>query len=367
MSLEDIIRPELAPLKPYAPGLRVSQVRERCGKDLICKLSSNEAPLGPFPAAVKAMEAVLPRLNRYPDGGAAALREKLANLLDVDLDQIAVGNGSNELLRLIGQAVLRPGDEVVFGWPSFIVYPMVTALFGAKEVRVDLTENAANDLEAMADAITDATRLVFLCNPNNPTGAIYDKAAFERFLDRVPDHVLVVADEAYFEYACDDPEYPDALRYFDGTRPLAVCRTFSKMYALAGLRVGYTIAPAALVDAIAKVREPFNVSTVAQVAAYFSLDDDAEVARRRAENQEQKTYLYSCFDRLGIDYVPSHTNFVYVRTKRPVEVFQALLDEGIIARDFGSAPALRVGVGSAEESRLTAEAFEKVVRRLGPL
>ena len=367
MSLADIIRPELAPLKPYAPGLRVSQVRERSGKDVISKLSSNEAPIGPFPSAISAMETVLPRLNRYPDGGAVALREKLAARLGVDFDQIAVGNGSNELLALIGQAVLRPGDEVVFGWPSFIVYPMVTALFGAREVRVDLKGDSAYDLDAMAEAITAATRLVFLCNPNNPTGAIYDRAAFERFLDRVPGHVLVVADEAYFEYAVDDPAYADALKYFDGRRPLAVCRTFSKMYALAGLRVGYTIAPAELVDAIAKVREPFNVNTVAQVAAYFSLDDDAEVRRRRTENQEQKTYLYSCFDRLGIDYVPSHTNFVYVRTKRPVEVFQALLEEGIIVRDFGSAPALRVGVGSAEESRLTAEAFEKVVARFGSL
>lgn len=366
MSLDDIIRPDLAPLKPYAPGLRVSQVRERSGKDVIAKLSSNEAPLGPFPSALRAMEAVLPKLNRYPDGGAVALREKLATRLGVDAAQIAVGNGSNELLSLIAQTVLRPNDEVVFCWPSFVVYPMATALFGAKDVRVDLTDDAAYDLDAMADAITDATRLVFLCNPNNPTGAIYSKAALERFLDRVPDHVLVVADEAYFEFV-EDSDYPDSLRYFDGERPLAVCRTFSKMYSLAGLRIGYAIAPEPLVEALGKVREPFNVSSIAQVAAYYSLDDDDEVGRRRKQNREQKASLCSAFDRLGISYVPSHTNFVYVKTDKPVETFQALLEEGIIARDFGSAPALRVGVGSEAEARLTVDAFETVVERFGSL
>jgi histidinol-phosphate aminotransferase len=182
----------------------------------------------------------------------------------------------------------------------------------------------------------------------------------------VPDHVLVVADEAYFEYVSAD-DYPDSLEFFDGVRPLAVLRTFSKIYGLAGLRVGYGVMPEPLRTAVNKLREPFNVNTVAQIAAYYSLGDTDEIERRKRENQEQKTYLYACFDRLGISYTPSETNFVYVHTAKPVEVFEALLAEGIIVRDFGTAPALRVGVGTPDESRALCSALERVVEKLGPL
>ncbi|MCL4079051.1 histidinol-phosphate transaminase [Coriobacteriia bacterium Es71-Z0120] len=364
MAIDDIIRPDLEPLVPYAPGLRASQVREQAGVDTVLKLSSNEHPCGPFPTAMAAMRAVLPRLNRYPDGACAALKEKLARRLGVDTETLVIGNGSNEVLRLIAQAVLRPGDEVVFAWPSFVVYPMVAAIFGGVAVRVPLADGDVHDLEAILDAITPRTRIVFLCNPNNPTGTIYGKDAFARFMERVPDHVLVVVDEAYFEFVTS-PEFPDALTWFDGERPLAVCRTFSKMYSLAGLRVGYAVMPPVLARAIDKVREPFNVNTVAQVAAYYSLDDEAEVRRRRAENQEQKTYLYSCFDRLGITYAPSETNFVYVHTSQPVEAFQALLAEGVIVRDFGTSPALRVTVGTPSDTERTIRAFEAAAAKLG--
>jgi len=363
---DTLIRTELEPMVPYAPGLRGSEVRERCGRELICKLSSNEHPAGPFPSAIRAVEAVLPQLNRYPDGSCRALRRALSERLDFPFDNVVVGSGSNEILRLIAQALLRPGDEAVFAWPSFIVYPMVTQMFGATAVRVPLKEGEIHDLEAILAAITDKTRIVFLCNPNNPTGTIYHRDEFERFLERVPAHVLVVADEAYFEFVTE-PDYPDTLRYLDLERPLVALRTFSKIYSLAGLRVGYGVMPTPLARAIDKIREPFNVNTVAQVAAYYSLDDDAEVRRRRAENQEQKTYLYSCFDRLGLTYIPSQTNFVYLKTERAVEMFEALLGEGIIARDFGTAPALRLGVGTPEDTRATIEAFEVVAAKLGTL
>ena len=366
MSWDELIRPDLEPLVPYAPGLRASQVRERSGKDIVLKLSSNEHPCGPVPIAMAAMREVLPRLNRYSDGACTALRTKLAKRFGVPLETVAVGNGSNELLRLLAQVVLRPGDEVVFPWPSFVVYPMVTAIFGAKAVRVPLAEGDFVDLDAMLAAITPQTRLVFLCNPNNPTGTIYGREAFERFLAAVPAHVLTVVDEAYFEFVTDET-YPDGLAYFDGERPIVVARTFSKIYSLAGLRVGYAICPPQIVQAMDKVREPFNINTVAQVAAYYSLDDEAEVRRRRKENQEQKTYLYSCFDRLGITYARSETNFVYFHTSRPVEVFQALLEEGVIVRDFGNAPALRVGIGTPEDTQMTIAALEVVAARLGKL
>lgn len=366
MDWDGLIRDELGPMVPYAPGLRASEVRERSGHDVIRKLSSNENPYGPVPAAVQAMSAVLSRLNVYPDGSARALRDRLAGHLGVDAAHLVVGNGSNELLRLIAQCVLRPGDEVVFAWPSFVVYPMVTQLMGATAVKVPLAEGEVHDLDAMLAAITDKTRIVFLCNPNNPTGSIYGRDAFARFMDAVPEHVLVVIDEAYFEYVTDD-SYPNGIEWFDGSRPVCVLRTFSKIYSLAGLRVGYGMFPAPMVEAISKVREPFNVNTVAQIAAYYSLDDQAEIERRREENREQKEFLYATFERLGVDYVPSQTNFVYVATDRPQEVFQELLSDGVIVRDFGTAPALRVGIGTPEDTQVTVEAFERIVAKLGSL
>ncbi len=366
MDWDAAIRAELKPMVPYAPGLRVSEVRERTGKQTVLKLSSNEHPCGPFPSAVRAMEAVLPRLNRYPDGSASALRRALCERLGVESEHLVVGNGSNEIIRLIAQSLLQPGDEVVFAWPSFVVYPMVTQMFGATAIKIPLTAGEVHDLDSIATAIRDSTRIVFLCNPNNPTGTIYERKEFERFLDNVPSHVLVVVDEAYFEFVQAE-EYPDGRTYFDGDRAIAVLRTFSKIYSLAGLRIGYGMLPAPLAAAVHKVREPFHVNTVAQVGAYYSLNDDSEVDRRRKENQEQKAYLYSAFDRLGVSYVPSETNFVYVKTCKPVEVFEALLAEGVIVRDFGTSPALRVGIGTPEDTRITMAAFESVVTRLGSI
>jgi histidinol-phosphate aminotransferase len=361
---EALIRRELDGMVPYAPGLRASEVRERSGKERILKLSSNEHPAGPFPNAVAAMRDALADLNRYPDGSVRRLATRLSSRLAVADDTLAIGSGSNELIRLIAQAILKPRDEVVFAWPSFVVYPMVAQMFGATAVRAPLAPGEVHDLVAMAAAITERTKIVFLCNPNNPTGTIYRRAEFEEFLGKVPPEVLVVLDEAYFEFVTD-PAYPDGLRYFDGERPIVVLRTFSKIYSLAGLRIGYGVMPAPLVRAVHKIREPFNVNSIAQVGAYHSLDDDAEVERRRRENQEQKTYLYSCFDRLGVRYVPSEANFVYFMTDRPVEVFEALLLEGVIARDFGTAPALRLGVGTPEDTGVVCAAFENVAGKLG--
>ncbi len=360
---QSIVRSEVHPMVPYSPGLRASEVRASSGKDRVIKLSSNEHPAGPVPKAMRAMSEVLPRLNRYPDGSARALRSRLAKRLGVSFDQVTVGSGSNEIINLIGQAVLRPGDEVVFGWPSFVVYPMISALMGATAVRVPL-EDDTYDLDAMLDAVTERTRIVFLCNPNNPTGSIYRRPELERFLGAIPEGVLVVSDEAYFEFVTDT-EFPDGLSYFDGERPFCVLRTFSKAYSLAGLRVGYGIVPERLREALDKVRAPFNVNSVAQVAAYYSLDDDAEVRRRRAENQELKEYLYACFDRLGVAFVPSEANFVYMKTERPLEAFEALLAQGVIVRAFGETPALRITIPAAEDCDAVIEAIEAAHEALG--
>lgn len=366
MDWNGLLREELAPLVPYAPGLRASEVRERLGGAEVHKLSSNENPYGPTPLAVRAMEAVLPRLNLYPDGSARALRAALAEHLGVEERHVVVGNGSNELLRVIAQAVLRPGDEAVFAWPSFVVYPMSTQLMGAHAVKVPLKADHAHDLEAMLAAITDKTRVVFLCNPNNPTGTIYSRDDFAQFMDSVPDHVLVVADEAYFEYVTDE-RYPDALEWFDGSRPLCVLRTFSKIYSLAGLRVGYGVMPEQMVEAVNKVREPFNVNTVAQVAAYYSLQDQEEIAWRRQVNAEQRQRLYEAFDRLGIGYAKSETNFIYVAAENSKQLFDHLLSHGVIVRDFGTSPALRVGIGTPEDTDATIAAMESAIEEFGTL
>jgi histidinol-phosphate aminotransferase len=365
MSWDEIIRADLAGRAPYRPGLRASEVRERTGRERVIKLSSNEWPGGPFPSAVEAVQAVAPRLNRYPDGAARTLRKRLAERLGIDGAQVAVGSGSNELLRLIAQAVLVPGDEVVYPWPSFVVYPMVCAMFGVKGVAVPL-KDGVHDIDAMLAAVNAKTKMLFLCNPNNPTGTIYGKKAFAKVLAKVPSHVLVVADEAYFEFATD-PDYPDAMASFDGERPLVVARTFSKIYALAGARVGYAAMPRQLAEAIDKVREPFNVSAPAQAAAYYSLEDDAEVGRRRATNEEQKALLYAAFDRLAVGYLPSQANFVWALTAKSAEAFEALIEEGVIVREFGAAGALRVTTPLPEDTPAVIAAFEAVSDRLGGL
>jgi len=239
-------------------------------------------------------------------------------------------------------------------------------MFGAVKVPVPLDADLRHDLPAMLAAITPRTRIVFLCNPNNPTGTIYTREAFERFLAAVPDHALLVLDEAYFEYVTAS-DYPNGLDYFDGVKPIVVLRTFSKMYSLAGLRVGYGVMPEAMVDAVNKVRDPFNVNTVAQVAAYYSLDAVDEVARRRAENARERDRLGEAFDRLGIRWAPSETNFVYIASDRSKELFDELLGHGIIVRDFGTAPALRVGVGTPEDTDATIAAFERVMDERGTL
>lgn len=359
MDWEALFRPEIAPMTPYSPGLRASQIRERCGCTEIHKLSSNENPYGPVPEAVEAMQAVLPFLNRYSDGSSSALRERLSQHLGHDESNIVVGNGSNELLRIIAQCVLRPGDECVYAWPSFIVYPTVVQLMGATKVAIPLTSDGIHDLDGMADAITERTRLVFLCNPNNPTGTTYSRDAFKRFMERVPAHVLVVVDEAYIEYVTD-PEVADGLEWFDGERGLCVLRTFSKIYSLAGARVGYAIAPLPLVEAMARVREPFNVNMVGQIGAAYSLDATDEIVRRREENAAQRVRLCDALDSLGVTWYQSQTNFVWMCADGPGEIFEALLRHGVIVRDFGAAGALRIGVGSPADTDATISALNAI-------
>lgn len=356
-------RPSIHNLVPYVPGKPIEEVQREYGITDIIKLASNENPLGPSPKVIEAMKAAVENARLYPDGSCYALVQRLAQYWNVPADHVAVGNGSDELLHYLGLAYLRAGDEVVLAHPSFVRYESAAVLNECRCVRVPL-KNYTHDLEAMADAVTERTRLLFICNPNNPTGSINTRAEVERLLDRVPDRVLVILDEAYYEYV-ESPDYPDSLEYVRQGRNVIALRTFSKIYALASLRVGYGIARPEIIWAINQVREPFNVNSIGQVAALASLDDPDQVERGRRVNRDGRSYLYAACERLGLPYVPSQANFVFIDVKADSRVvFQGLLRRGVIVRTgdiFGLPTHLRVSIGTAEENARFVRALEEVL------
>jgi histidinol-phosphate aminotransferase len=358
-------RRSLDGLVPYEPGKPIEEVQRELGLARVVKLASNEGPFGPFPAALEALDRCAHDLNRYPDGGAFALRTALADLHGVPIEQVAVGAGADGVIDCISQSVLDEWDEIVCGWPSFPSYVIDALKLGAVPVRVPLREHRY-DLDGLLAAITERTKLVYVCHPNNPTGTTNTRAELDDYFARVPDHVLTVLDQAYFEYI-DDPDYPDGIaEYAKAGRRVAVLRTFSKIYGLAGLRVGYAVAPADVVTAIAKVRRAFDITTSAQVAALASLGDDAELARRRAECARERGRVVETLESAGFDVAtPAVANFAYAETGGDArELFDALLREGVIVRPlhgFGATDAIRVTVGTSEENTFFAEALAKVV------
>jgi histidinol-phosphate aminotransferase len=361
---ESLFAPAIAGLQPYEPGKPVEEVQRELGLERVVKLASNEGPFGPFPAALDALERSVGELNRYPDGGAYRLRAALAERHGVRFEEVAVGSGADGLVDCVSQATLTAGDEVVCGWPSFPSYVIYATKVGATGVRVPLREERY-DLDAMLEAITPRTKLVYVCHPNNPTGTMNTRAELGAFLDQVPDHVLTVLDQAYFEYI-EDPAYPDAIaEYFKQGRRVLVLRTFSKIYGLAGLRIGYGIGPEAVVTALGKVRRAFDVTIPAQEAALASLDDPAELERRRRLNAEGRSELGRILRRHGYDPVgPAVANFLYAEVGDDAQpFFEALLRQGVIVRPlagFGAPGAIRVTVGTPEEQRFFADALGHV-------
>jgi len=347
-----LFRPEVESLTPYQPGKPVEDVQRELGLERVVKLASNEGPFPPFPSAVAAMSAEL-ELNRYPDGGAYRLHHALAARHGVHPDEICVGSGADGCLDMLSQAALAPGDGVVCGWPSFASYVIYAAKQGASVTRVPLRDHRY-DLDALADAIGPETKIVYVCMPNNPTGTTNTRAEFAAFLDRVPDGVLPVIDQAYFEYV-DHPEYPDAVaEHFIHGRRVVVLRTFSKIFGLAGLRVGYAVGPRNVCEGMAKIRRPFDVTTVAQAAALASLDDDTELALRRQLNGRGLAELTRILTRHGLPPVPGAVgNFVFVELQEDAAtLFERLLREGVIVRPlagFGAPTAVRISVGSPDE------------------
>jgi len=352
-------------LIPYEPGKPVEEVEREYGIEGSVKLASNENPLGPSPKAVQALQQRLDQLHLYPDGDCTYLKQALSAKLGASPDRLIFGNGSNELIELAVRTFMRPGDEAVMAHQAFVIYRLVVQAVGGSCKIIPLN-NFTHDLEAMARAITPGTRIVFLANPNNPTGTIYRRKEWERFLERVTPEVLVIVDEAYFEYVTDQ-EYPNSLLYHEGPTAILTLRTFSKLYGLAGLRIGYGIGPKSVVDMMHRVRQPFNVNAAAQWAARAALEDQDHVAQSLKVNREGMRYLRGELSRLGLEQVPSQANFLLVRVGDGEMVFERLLHSGVIVRPMGAYQLpeyIRVTVGMMIENIRFVSQLEDIIKVL---
>lgn len=363
--MSSLVRPALRDVVPYEPGKPAEELRRELGLERVVKLASNEGTLGPFPAALEAIERSARELNRYPDGGAYRLRAALAERHGVRFEEIAPGAGADGVLDCLVQTVLDPGDEVACGWPSFSSYVIDARKMAAEPVLVPLRDHRY-DLEAIVDAIGPRTKIVYICHPNNPTGTSNGRAELDRYFGAVPGHVLTVIDQAYFEYIAD-PEYADAVEtYYKAGCNVVVVRTFSKIYGLAGLRIGYGVGPEALVREMGKVRRAFDMATTSQEAALASMGDDAEVERRRRANAAAMAALRAVLARHGLSPVePAVANFLYAETgDGTAALVGGLLREGVIIRPlagFGAPEAVRITAGTEEDHAALDRALSAVV------
>jgi histidinol-phosphate aminotransferase len=362
--MKNLVPPHVQAIKPYEPGKPISELERELGIPSSVKLASNENPLGPSSKAVRAIRSCLKEVNRYPDGGGFELTRSLSQKFDMPAASILLGNGSNELIEIIVRTFLRPGEEVVSARGAFIVYQLVTQAAGGKNIVVPMREDI-HDLHAMAKAVTERTRLVFVANPNNPTGTWVTRAAMDRFIRFLPSHVTVVIDEAYFEYV-SRRSIPDTLEHIREGRPVISLRTFSKAYGLAGLRLGYLFAPPAHVAEMNKIRQPFNTNSLAQAAAVAALGDDRHLRRVVRVNRREKRFLEEELRKLALSTLPSEANFLLVHVGRDgSEVYQELLRKGVITRPmggYGYPHHLRVTVGTPDENRVFLEKIREVLR-----
>ncbi len=364
MTLPSSFNPALRNLPVYQPGRPIEEVARELGlppEDFI-KMASNENPLGPSPAALAAMNNVLRNLHLYPDGSAFYLKQKLARKLDVEPEQLTLGNGSNEIIEFVGHALMRPGVDVVVSQYCFAVYPLVTHLFGANLVIVP-ARHYGHDLPAMLQAVTPNTKVLFAANPNNPTGTLAPRADVVQIVAEIPDHVLLVMDEAYLDFLADPVDLLPLVRH--GSKPnLLLMRTFSKIFGLAGLRLGYGIGHPELIAALEKIRQPFNLNSIAQAGALAALDDQEHLARTRANNALGLDYLQNSLRQLGLEFVPSHANFVLVRVGNGQRVFEDMQKLGVITRPMGGYHLpewIRITVGTPEQNTRCLAALEKAI------
>ncbi|MFO8112537.1 MAG: histidinol-phosphate transaminase [Desulfosalsimonadaceae bacterium] len=352
-------------IKAYKPGKPIEELEREYGIRDSIKLASNENPLGSSPAALAAMKDAMGRLNRYPDGRGYYLVEKLADRCGVSSECIVLGNGSDEIIGMLTRAILSPGDEAVMTEPSFLMYEIMVLSCGAVPVFVPL-KSLFVDFDGIARQITDKTRIVFLNNPVNPTGTIVTKKGFEAFLESVPEHVVVVIDEAYIEFV-KDSDCLQGIEYCTRNRPVAVLRTFSKAYGLAGIRIGYGVMPAPLAELLHRVRQPFNANSLAQAGALAALDDDAFLHRSVRFVHEELEFLYAGIERLGLNYFPTEANFFLIDVEQDAdEVFEAMLRQGVIIRSmasYGYPRYIRVTAGLRKENEGFLKAFAAVMEK----
>jgi len=353
----------------HVPGKPIEEVRREYGLERIIKLASNENPLGPSPLAVEAIKKALPNAHRYPGTVEANLRARLAELMggDFDEDNVIIGNGSCDVPRMICLAFLHDGGESVVCPSTFPMYRIYTQMFGGNLVPVE-ARDYAYDLPAMVEKIGDATRLIFVCNPNNPTGTMLTQQQVDDFMEQVPERVVVVVDEAYYDYVADE-HYASVKQYIEQGRNVIVTRTFSKIHGLAGLRVGYGVAKKEMIQYLQHARSPFHVGSVNLIGATASLDDAEHMERSRTKNATGKRYLYEQFDRLDLRYIPSETNFILLPELRhdAGAMSEALLRQGVIVRPaggFGVPGAIRVTIGTTEENERLVWALEQVLHEL---
>lgn len=351
-------------MQPYSPGKPIGEAKRESGQTDFVKLASNENPLGPSPKAVEAMVRVASEVHRYPDASGFELKSAIAQKLSLGTDQVILGNGSDELIQMLGSLFLgSPQDAVVVGDPSFVRYDSAANLADSHLKKVPLRANFTYDLPAMLDAIDESTRVVFIANPNNPTGTIAETAELEAFLSELPDGLVTVLDEAYFEFASGDSNYPNSVDLLRKGFDVIGLRTLSKAYGLAGIRLGYGVGSPIVIDALNRVRQPFNVNHFAQSAAIAALTDDAHIKRTIEQTQRSLNRIRDAAESSGATVVPSHANFVFIDLHRPAQpVFRDLLAGGVIVRPIGGETTIRVSAGTDEETERFVAAFASAMK-----
>lgn len=363
-----LVRPNVLKMRPYSPGKPIEEVQRELGLTDVVKLASNENPLGPSPLALEAVIAAAQGMNIYPDASGHKVREAIGAHFGIDPSLVILGNGSDEILNVLGQVFLDgPDHRAVMGWPSFLRYPATAELADSQCGKVPLDKDWRHDVDAMIAAVTPQTRIVFLANPNNPTGTLTPAKDVKRLIEALPSGAVLVLDEAYYEFARAVEGYPDSLKWVKEGKPVVVVRTFSKSYGLAGIRVGYAFAPPEIADAYNRVREPFDVNSLAQAAAVAALQDDDHLAKTLETNRNGMERIVARMRALGFNSVESHANFVCIEVGDAKSIAEALLHEGVIVRSghvFDMPNHIRVTIGTPAEVERFLAAFEKVTAKV---